>query len=67
MIQSNLMEFEDKLSYKAVLILKDLNVAWFDRNYFLEKNDICSDVPSDLAGILISRGVAKELHFGGDP
>ena len=46
-----------------VLILKDLNVAWTDRNWYLHEQDLVY-LDEKLATILISRGIARktEVH-----
>ena len=44
-----------------VSILQDFNVAWTDRNWYLHAQDIV-DLDHELAKILISREVAREVR-----
>ncbi len=50
-------------NYLPVLILKDFNVAWTDRNWYLHEQDLVY-LDEKLATILISRGIARktEVH-----
>lgn len=50
-------------NYLPVLILKDLNVAWTDRNWYLHEQDLVY-LDERLGAILISRGIARktEVH-----
>ncbi len=49
--------------YVPVLVLKDLNVAWTDRNWYLHEQDLVY-LDEKLATILIERGIARktEVH-----
>ena len=47
-----------------VLILKDLNVAWNDRDWYLHSQDLVY-LDEELASILVERGIARELNIGG--
>ena len=51
------------LNYAPVLVLKDINVAWTDRNWYLHEQDLVY-LDEKLATILIDRGIAKktEVH-----
>ncbi len=50
-------------NYLPVLILKDFNVAWTDRNWYLHEQDLVY-LDERLGAILISRGIARktEVH-----
>ena len=44
-----------------VLIIRNLNVAWTDRNWYLHSQDIVY-LDERLASILVMRGMAKKLE-----
>lgn len=46
-----------------MLIVKDINVAWTDRNWYLHSQDIVY-LDEKLASILVMRGIAKKLEVG---
>ena len=46
-------------NYLPVLVLKDLTVAWTDRNWFLREQDFVY-LESRLAAMLVERGIARK-------
>ncbi len=49
-------------SYVPVLILKDFDVAWTDRNWFLREQDFVY-LESRLAAMLVERGIARKTEI----
>ncbi len=47
--------------YVPVLVHKDLNIAWTDRNWFLHDQDIIYLDPR-LASLLVERGIARKTE-----
>lgn len=47
-----------------VMIMKDFNVAWTDRNWYLHSQDIVY-LDEKLASVLIMRGIARKLEVDG--
>jgi phage/plasmid-associated DNA primase len=45
-----------------VSIIKDFNVAWFDKDWFFHDQDLVH-VPGELAAMLIKRGIAREIRI----
>ena len=48
-------------NYLPVLILKDFNVAWTDRNWYLHEQDLVY-LDERLGAILIFRGIARRTE-----
>lgn len=48
-------------NYLPVLVLKDFNVAWTDRNWYLHEQDLVY-LDERLGAILISRGIARKTE-----
>jgi hypothetical protein len=44
-----------------ILVLKDFNVAWTDRDWHLHNQDVVS-LDEKLAQILIQRGIARKVE-----
>ncbi len=53
--------FQSNESGVLVLIAKDINVAWTDRNWYLHSQDIVY-LDEKLASILVMRGIARKLE-----
>ena len=47
-----------------VLIMRNLNVAWTDGNWYLHSQDILY-LDEKLASVLIMRGIARKLEVDG--
>ena len=47
-----------------VLIMRNLNVAWTDRNWYLHSQDIVY-LDEKLASVLVMRGIARKLEVDG--
>ena len=56
--------FQSNESGVLVLIAKDINVAWTDRNWYLHSQDIVY-LDEKLASVLIMRGTARKLEVDG--
>lgn len=61
MIQASLDQFHE-VRYVPVLVLKPIEVAWKDRDWYLHAQDIVH-LDMELAELLARRGMARILNF----
>ena len=55
-------ESQKHVAQTLVLVLKDINVAWRDRDWYLHEQDLVY-LNEDLATILVGRGIAKIVNL----
>ena len=62
MTQSSLDMFQEPepIRYVTVLVLKDIAIAWKDKDWHFHNQDIV-DIDSELAELMIRRGMVRML------
>ena len=66
MTQSSLDMFQEPVQYVTVLVLVDISIAWKDRDWHFHSQDIV-DIDSELAELMIRRGMVRMLTMEGSP